>query len=285
VAQLVGSSCVICQQRIVSLSSAKFCDGCGNPVHRQCIAQRPAGSEAGRCSRCGGDPKRAPIDRPIQHHNAPAVVTGVVVLLLVGLVFMLWPRPPKRPATAEGTTTKAGSAPAATSNGDNPVVEIETSLGKIRVRLFADKAPQTVANFLDLVKQQFYDGIIFHRVIKDFMIQTGDPKGNGTGGRTDKGLPPKHLADEFHPDLRHSKAGILSMANAGPNTGDTQFFITCKATSWLDDRHAVFGQVISGMEVVHAIENLPTGPNDRPLLPPKIVAIRLLEGETTTAAP
>jgi cyclophilin family peptidyl-prolyl cis-trans isomerase len=156
-------------------------------------------------------------------------------------------------------------------------VEIETSLGTIRARLFTDKAPETVANFVDLVRKNFYDGIIFHRVIPDFMIQTGDPGGDGRGGRTLKGLPAKFLADEFHPSLRHDRAGVLSMANSGPNTGDTQFFITTTATPHLDDRHAVFGQVLSGMDVVHKIANVPTGARNRPVDPPKILHTRMIE--------
>ena len=158
----------------------------------------------------------------------------------------------------------------------NAVVEIETTLGTIRAELFQDKAPITVENFADLVQQEFYDGIIFHRVISAFMIQTGDPLGTGTGGRTDKGLPAKHLRDEFHPDLRHDKPGMLSMANSGPNTGDTQFFITTVPTPWLDDKHSVFGQVTDGMDIVHKIENVQTGPNDRPVDEIKLVRVRMV---------
>ncbi|MGL5094165.1 MAG: peptidylprolyl isomerase [Planctomycetia bacterium] len=168
--------------------------------------------------------------------------------------------------------------------GENPVVEIITNQGKIRVRLFADKAPNTVANFVDLVQKKFYDGIVFHRVIKDFMIQTGDPKGNGTGGRKDKGMAPKFLADEFHPSLRHKGPGILSMANSGPNTGDTQFFITTVPTPWLDNKHAIFGEVISGLDVVHAIERSDTGPNDRPTTTQKMLSIRVIDPDAKPKA-
>ena len=127
-------------------------------------------------------------------------------------------------------------------------VKIETTKGTIEAELFADKVPMTVANFVNLVQRGYYDGITFHRVISDFMIQTGDPTGTGRGG------PGYKFEDEFHPELKHSAAGILSMANAGPNTNGSQFFITHKDTPWLDNRHSVFGQVLSGQEIVDKIE-------------------------------
>src|ERR671915_1915098 len=122
-----------------------------------------------------------------------------------------------------------------------------TEKGPIRIRLFADKAPQTVNNFVFLARDGYFDGTTFHRVIGDFMVQGGDPTGTGTGG------PGYRIPDEFHPGLRHDRPGILSMANAGPNTGGSQFFITHVATPWLDDKHAVFWEVVDGMEVVDAI--------------------------------
>lgn len=122
-----------------------------------------------------------------------------------------------------------------------------TGKGEIRVRLFAEEAPETVNNFVFLAREGYFDGTTFHRVIKDFMVQGGDPTGTGTGG------PGYRIRDEFHQDLRHDRPGILSMANAGPNTGGSQFFITHVATPWLDDRHAVFGEVVEGMDVVNAI--------------------------------
>ena len=123
-----------------------------------------------------------------------------------------------------------------------------TERGNVRVRLFADEAPETVNNFVSLARDGYYNGTTFHRVIKDFMVQGGDPTGTGAGG------PGYSISDEFHPGLRHDGPGILSMANAGPNTGGSQFFITHVATPWLDDRHAVFGEVVEGMEVVNAIK-------------------------------
>jgi cyclophilin family peptidyl-prolyl cis-trans isomerase len=124
---------------------------------------------------------------------------------------------------------------------------IKTNRGDIKLELFADKAPRTVNNFVFLARDGFYNGVKFHRVIADFMVQTGDPTGTGRGG------PGYRFADEFHPDLIHDGPGILSMANAGPNTNGSQFFITHVATPWLDGKHAVFGRVTSGQDVVDAI--------------------------------
>jgi cyclophilin family peptidyl-prolyl cis-trans isomerase len=124
---------------------------------------------------------------------------------------------------------------------------IDTDMGTMVVQLFADKAPVTVNNFVFLARQGFYDGTIFHRVIKDFMAQGGDPTGTGTGG------PGYRFRDEFHPDLKHDGPGTVSMANAGPNTNGSQFFITHAATPWLDRKHSVFGQIVEGMDVLLAI--------------------------------
>jgi peptidyl-prolyl cis-trans isomerase B (cyclophilin B) len=128
------------------------------------------------------------------------------------------------------------------------VATIVTNRGTIRIQLFADKAPRTVANFEKLVAKGFYNGLKFHRVIPDFMVQTGCPLGTGTGG------PGYTFKDEFHKDLKHSGPGVLSMANAGPNTNGSQFFITHVATPWLDNKHSVFGQVLEGQDVVDAIQ-------------------------------
>jgi peptidyl-prolyl cis-trans isomerase B (cyclophilin B) len=124
---------------------------------------------------------------------------------------------------------------------------MDTDLGEIVLQLFADKAPRTVNNFVFLAREGFYDSVTFHRVIPDFMVQGGDPTGTGRGG------PGYQFKDEFHPSLRHDGPGVLSMANAGPNTNGSQFFITHGATPWLDGKHAVFGKVISGMDVLMSI--------------------------------
>jgi peptidyl-prolyl cis-trans isomerase A (cyclophilin A) len=160
-----------------------------------------------------------------------------------------------------------------------------TSEGHFTVRLFDAEAPTTVANFTGLadgskewtdpgsgrkVKQPYFNGTVFHRVIEGFMIQGGDPLGQGTGG------PGFNFADEFHPKLRHSKPGILSMANRGANTNGGQFFITLAATPWLDDKHSVFGEVVEGMDVVTKIGDTPTSkPGDRPVKPITVESVTI----------
>jgi peptidyl-prolyl cis-trans isomerase A (cyclophilin A) len=148
-----------------------------------------------------------------------------------------------------------------------------TSEGTFKVRLFDDKAPKTVANFVGLaegtqewtdpksrqqVKRPFYDGLIFHRVIDGFMIQGGCPMGSGVGG------PGYRFADEFGPGLRHDRPGLLAMANSGPNTNGSQFFVTLVPTPWLDNKHAIFGEVVEGMDTLQKIGKTQTGPQDRP---------------------
>ncbi len=142
------------------------------------------------------------------------------------------------------------------------VAIIQTNMGTIELELFADKTPKTVENFVGLANKGYYNGVIFHRVIDNFMIQGGDPTGTGRGGQS---LWGGKFEDEFVPELKHNGAGILSMANAGPNTNGSQFFITLKETPWLDGRHTVFGKVIKGMDVVQAIGKVPTNQQDRPL--------------------
>jgi cyclophilin family peptidyl-prolyl cis-trans isomerase len=124
---------------------------------------------------------------------------------------------------------------------------LDTDNGEIKIELFADKTPKTVNNFVFLAKQGFYDGTIFHRVIADFMVQGGDPEGTGRGG------PGYRFEDEFHAELKHDKRGVLSMANAGPNTNGSQFFITHVPTPWLDNKHSVFGQLVEGEETFMSI--------------------------------
>ena len=127
------------------------------------------------------------------------------------------------------------------------VATIETSRGTIRVELFEDKVPKTVANFEKLVNDGFYNGLKFHRVIPDFMVQTGCPQGTGTGG------PGYQFEDEFHAELKHDGPGTLSMANSGPDTNGSQFYITHVATPWLDEKHSVFGRVLEGQDIVDGI--------------------------------
>jgi peptidyl-prolyl cis-trans isomerase A (cyclophilin A) len=158
-------------------------------------------------------------------------------------------------------------------NPDNPTATIRTSEGDITVELFEERAPRTVENFIGLATGQqewedpetgetrtdsLYEGTVFHRVIEDFMIQGGDPTGTGRGG------PGYQFDDEFHEELRHDSEGTLSMANSGPDTNGSQFFVTLDAQPHLDDRHAVFGQVIDGMDVVHEIGDVETDADDRP---------------------
>jgi peptidyl-prolyl cis-trans isomerase A (cyclophilin A) len=141
----------------------------------------------------------------------------------------------------------------------NRTATIDTNHGTITLELFDEQAPKTAENFAKLAEKGFYDGIVFHRVIDGFMIQGGCPMGRGTGG------PGYTIEDEFGAGLTHEGEGILSMANAGPNTGGSQFFITLAATPWLDGKHAIFGKVTDGMEVVRAIGSTATGPGDRPV--------------------
>ena len=144
-----------------------------------------------------------------------------------------------------------------------------TEKGEIIVKLFADKTPVTVNNFIFLSRQGFYDGTIFHRVISDFMVQGGDPTGTGMGG------PGYRFEDEINPTLRHDKPGVFSMANAGPNTNGSQFFITHLATPWLDKKHSVFGQVTEGMQVLLSIPARDPNKHDSPAV--KLLSVTILE--------
>ena len=165
----------------------------------------------------------------------------IIILTIITLIFFLKPNQGEK-----------------MNENENTVVTIETNKGIMKLKLYDKEAPITTANFKKLINQGYYDGIIFHRVIKNFMIQSGDPTGTGSGG------PSYTIQDEFSSDLKHNKKGILSMANAGPNTGGSQFFITLIPTPWLDNKHSVFGELIEGEDVLDAIGNSQVGPGDRP---------------------
>ena len=147
-------------------------------------------------------------------------------------------------------------------------VVLETSQGAIEIKLFPEIAPKACENFVALVKKGYYNGLIFHRVIKNFMLQGGDPTGTGRGGNSIWGKP---FEDEVKPGIVFDRAGLLAMANAGPNTNGSQFFITTLATPWLNMKHTIFGEVVLGYEVVQKIENTPTGEQDRPVTDQKII--------------
>ena len=149
-------------------------------------------------------------------------------------------------------------------------IQFTTNKGVFVAQMFEEKAPQTTKNFIELTEKGFYDGIIFHRVIDGFMIQGGDPTGTGRGG------PGYRIKDEFGEGLVHDSEGILSMANAGPNTGGSQFFITLAPTPWLNGHHAVFGKIIKGMDVVREIGSAATNFQDRPLDPVVMEKVEVL---------
>lgn len=151
---------------------------------------------------------------------------------------------------------------------DEKIVVLETNQGVIELKLMLETAPKTCENFIGLVDKGYYDGIIFHRVIKNFMIQGGDPTGTGTGGASLWGEP---FEDEVVSSVKFDKPGILAMANAGPNTNGSQFFITTVATPWLNMRHTIFGEVVAGYDVVERIENAATGDRDKPIIDQKIL--------------
>ena len=150
---------------------------------------------------------------------------------------------------------------------------LHTEVGDIQLDLYADKAPQTVNNFIFLARNGFYNGTIYHRVISNFMAQGGDPSGSGSGG------PGYQFSDEFHPQLRHDRPGVLSMANAGPNTNGSQFFITHVTTPWLDDKHSVFGQVTEGMDVLLSVPERDPHQRNSPAVSLNSVSIQESEKE------
>ncbi|VDM16257.1 unnamed protein product [Hydatigera taeniaeformis] len=150
-------------------------------------------------------------------------------------------------------------------SSDQPAcVTLETSQGSIVIELYWKHAPRTCRNFVELTKREYYNGVPFHRVIRDFMIQGGDPTGTGRGGASIYG---RYFEDEISAELKHTGAGIISMANSGPNTNGSQFFITLAPTQWLDGKHTIFGRVKSGMQVIRRLGMIETDPNDRPVEP------------------
>lgn len=173
----------------------------------------------------------------------------------------------------------------ARETADSIHAAVTTNNGNFRIQLFHKRAPKTVQNFIDLAEgtaewkhprtgatkkdTPYYDGLVFHRIISDFMIQGGCPAGNGRGG------PGYKFADEFHAELTHDGAGVLSMANAGPSTNGSQFFITLGPTPHLDNRHAVFGKVVDGLDVIMALGSVATGPGDKPLSDVKIESVKI----------
>ncbi|KAG0272240.1 Peptidyl-prolyl cis-trans isomerase cyp15 [Linnemannia exigua] len=164
-------------------------------------------------------------------------------------------------ATAQHTKTKLGTT-----------AILRTTLGDIQIKLFPELVPKSVENFVTHSRNGYYDNVIFHRIIKAFMLQTGDPLGDGTGGTSIWG---KEFEDEFHPDLKHDRPYTVSMANAGPGTNGSQFFITTVPTPWLDNKHTVFGRAVTGMDVIHNIENLKTDKTDKPFEEVKILNIEI----------
>ena len=159
------------------------------------------------------------------------------------------------------------------AHGEEPIlsdktVVLETSQGAIEIKLMSDVAPLACENFTRLVEKGYYNGVIFHRVIKNFMLQGGDPTGTGTGGSSIWG---KSFKDEVIPNVKFDKPGLLAMANSGPNTNGSQFFITTKETPWLNMCHTIFGEAVSGYDVVQQMENTPTDSEDRPINEQKII--------------
>jgi len=190
--------------------------------------------------------------RPAEPKKANPNVKIIAILAVIAIVIVI--------AVAVlyiGSNTD-GNQDNNTPNG-NRIAVFGTTEGIIKIELYEDKAPITTGNFINLTNEGFYDGLIFHRVISGFMIQGGCPDGTGTGD------PGYSIPDEFHDDLKHDSPGILSMANSGPNTGGSQFFITVAETSWLDGKHSVFGKVIEGMDVVNAISEVETDGSNKPL--------------------
>jgi peptidylprolyl isomerase domain and WD repeat-containing protein 1 len=176
----------------------------------------------------------------------------------------------ERPTREEQTIATSA---ASQRTGPSPLANeatIHTTFGDIHIRLFPQQAPLAVENFVGHARSGYLEGIVFHRVIPKFMIQTGDPFGDGTGGESIWG---REFEDEFSDDLKHDRPYTLSMANAGPGTNGSQFFITTTATPWLDKKHTIFGRATAGLEVIHTIENVKTNKADKPLEDIKIINV------------
>jgi cyclophilin family peptidyl-prolyl cis-trans isomerase len=176
----------------------------------------------------------------------------ILILLLISFSFLTCNAQDQDKTKSKDVQTKKESK-------EMTVAVIKTNIGTIEVELFPDKAPKTIENFVGLAEKGYYKGVIFHRVIDKFMIQGGDPTGTGRGGESLWGKP---FEDEIVPSLTFDKPGILAMANSGPNTNGSQFFITVAPTTWLNGHHTIFGQVINGMDVVYAISKVPTNKAD-----------------------
>lgn len=157
-----------------------------------------------------------------------------------------------------------------TSKNEPMIVVFETTQGNFEVSLMPSIAPKATENFVTLAKQGYYNGTLFHRVIKNFMIQGGDPSATGRGGES---IWKATFADEFAPTVKFDRKGLLAMANRGPNTNGSQFFITTTATPWLNQKHTIFGEVVSGYDVIEKIESSPTSAGDRPAIAQKIIRI------------
>lgn len=177
-------------------------------------------------------------------------------------------RPTRDEQTIAAVAPSRPSGPSPTAH----TATIHTSEGDIHIRLFPEHAPKAVENFVGHARSGYFEGVVFHRVIPKFMIQTGDPLGDGTGGDSIWG---HEFEDEFTSELRHDRPYTMSMANAGPNTNGSQFFITTTATPWLDNKHTIFGRVLRGLEVVHGIENVKVNKHDKPYEDIKIVNVEV----------
>jgi cyclophilin family peptidyl-prolyl cis-trans isomerase len=203
------------------------------------------------------------------------VYIAIVVLIVFGVIFVLKTGGDSAKTLSENDSTQNTqkqkeeksmsrksytSAPATLAEAERvgKKAKVTTNQGSFTINLFGDKAPKTVSSFIFLAKEGFYNGLTFHRIIPNFMIQGGDPAGDGTGG------PGYQFEDEFDQSLTFSKPGLLAMANSGPGTNGSQFFVTVVPTTWLNNKHTIFGEVSEGYEVVEKISKLPTGTNDKP---------------------